>query len=100
MLIVPLNDLPAQQVACTLAGQNIGLSIYQKSTGLYCDILLNNLPLLTGVPCQDRNRMVRDKYFGLQGDFCFVDQQGKSDPTTPGLGSRYLLYFLEPADLA
>jgi hypothetical protein len=42
---------------------------------------------------------VRSAYLGFVGDLCFFDTQGTEDPTSPGLGTRYLFVYLEAADL-
>ena len=45
------------------------------------------------------NRIVRDLYLGFVGDFIWFDTQGSSDPIYMGLGSRFILVYLAPADL-
>jgi hypothetical protein len=56
-------------------------------------------PILSGVLCENVNRLVRNSYFGFLGDLAFLDNQGTSDPFYTGLGTRYSLIYLEPADL-
>lgn len=99
MQVVPVSDVYNQALNATLGGQSVTINIYQKSTGLFMDVLINNAVVIAGVICQDRNRIVRDAYLGFIGDLIWVDQQGTGDPSSPGLGSRYLLYYLEAADL-
>lgn len=100
MLIVPLQPLPSQTLTTTLALQPTQLTIRTRSTGLYIEVYLSNVLVIGGVICQDRNRIIRDAYFGYIGDFAFYDTQGTADPYWTGLGSRYLLAYLEAADLA
>ena len=38
-------------------------------------------------------------YLGFVGDLMFSDTQGTSDPSSPGLGTRYLLMYIEASDL-
>jgi hypothetical protein len=67
------------------------------------DVYVNNVLILAGVICQNVNRIIRDAYFGFLGDFTFFDTQGGvtgSDPSYPGLGTRYVLLYLEVADLS
>ena len=99
MLNVPIKSAPSQNLQTVLAGQQIALSIYTLSTGLYMDVQKNNVPVATGVICHDRNKIVRAAYTGFIGDFIFVDTQGKDDPVYSGLGSRFLLTYLEASDL-
>ena len=98
-MVIPLQAVPSQAVTVSLGGQNCQVSVYQKSTGLYCDVYLNNALVLAGVICLDRVKIVRDAYHGLIGNLSFVDQQGVNDPEYTALGSRYLLYYLEASDL-
>ena len=100
MMIVPLQPVPNQAVTVNLAEQQVQINVYQKRTGLFCDVYLANALLVAGVLCHDRDRIVRDSYFGLIGDLGFVDQQGFNDPDYTGLGSRYLLYYLEASDIS
>ena len=100
MQIIPISDLPSQTLRVQLNGQNCGISIYQKSTGLFLNLSINNALIIGGVICQNLNRVVRDSYLGFIGDLMFSDTQGKDDPFyTGGLGSRFLLMYVEPSDL-
>jgi hypothetical protein len=100
MQIIPLSSVPSQTLTVTLGSQSCQIAIYQKSTGLYLDLAVNNSPIVYGVICHDRTLLVRDAYLGFSGDLAFVDQQGLSDPTSSGLGSRYFLYYFEPSEVA
>lgn len=101
MLLVPLAAVPSQQFAITLAGQNVTIAVYQKSTGVYFDMAFNGAPFTSTVRCLDRSQLCADRgYLGFAGDFIFIDTQGDSDPDYTGLGSRYQLVYLEAADLA
>jgi hypothetical protein len=99
MRAIPLQAVPSQSLSALLAGQNCQINVYQKSTGMYLDLLINNAPVLTAVMCRDRVRLIRQTYHGFVGDLAFVDTQGKGDPEYAGLGLRYLLVYLEPVDL-
>jgi len=99
MQIIPISDVFSQTLSVQLAGQNCRIAIYQKSTGLYCDVYVNGAMLIGGVICQNLNRIVRSAYLGFIGDLCFFDTQGSLDPASPGLGARYLFVYLEASDL-
>ena len=99
MLQIPLQDVPAQLVKVSLSSQSCQINIYQNSYGLFCDLSVGNIPIISGVICQNLNRIVRDLYLGFVGDLVFNDTQGASDPTSPGLGTRYVLLYLTPTDL-
>ena len=101
--IIPLNALASQTVQAQLAGQACTINVYQKSTGLYVDLLVNNVLIIGGVIGQNLNRIVRDSYLGFIGDLCFIDNQGSTNPYYTGLGptasSRYNLLYLTTSDL-
>jgi len=99
VLIVPLNAVPSQTLHIVLSGQNCTLNIYQSFWGLFCDVFVNNSPIIQGVLCLNANYIVRSIYLGFTGDLAFYDTQGTSDPTYTGLGSRFQLFHLVPADL-
>lgn len=99
MLIVPVQALPNQTLQSQLGGQAIILAIYQTTFGLFMDVTNNGVLTIAGVICENGNRIVRDVYLGLIGDFAWFDTQGTNDPIYIGLGSRYVLIYLEDADI-
>ncbi len=99
MLQIPLQSIPNQIVNITLANQNCAISVYQRSTGLYCDLYVDNVIIIAGVICQNLNRIVRDLYLGFVGDLGFYDAQGADDPFYEELASRFTLIYLELSDL-
>ena len=99
MQIIPINDIAAQTLQVTLGGQNCQIDLYTKTGVMYCDVRINTVLLVGGVICQNLNRIVRDRYFGFIGDLCFNDTAGTSDPLSPGLGTRYELWYLEASEV-
>jgi hypothetical protein len=97
---VPLQAIPSQQLQIVLGNQNCQINVYQKSTGLYFDLLVNNAPITTAVICRDAALLVRRAYLGFVGDFSFIDVQGTEDPEYAGLNTRWALIYFEAADLA
>lgn len=107
MQTIPVTDTYSQNLTAQLGGQNCQINLYQKNNShLYCDLYVNNVAIITGVICQNLNRIVRDLYLGFAGDLMWIDTQGTLtipstglDPSSPGLGTRYLFCYLTPADL-
>jgi len=92
-------------VQAVLGGQSARMSIYQNSTGLFIDVYVNDELIIGGVVCENENRIVRSLYLGFIGDLAFFDTAGTEDPryakeATSGLGTRFLLLYLTPADIA
>jgi hypothetical protein len=98
--IVPLTPTPSQVLTIALGGQACQINVYQKRGGLYVDLSVNDQLIIGGVIGLNLNRIVRSVYLGFIGDLAFVDTQGSNDPDYTGLGDRYLLAYLEAADLA
>lgn len=98
MQIIPLTAVPSQYFNVTLANQNVSLSIYTLTTGLFIDVLIDNVNIITAGLCLNKCLIVRDSYHGLEGDLAFIDQQGSSDPDYTGLGDRYILAYLTAAE--
>jgi hypothetical protein len=99
MKIVPLLDTYSQTLDITLGGQACQIDLKTRSTGLYCDLYVNNVLIVGGVVCRNTARIVISNYLGFIGDLAFVDTQGSADPSSPGLGTRYLLFYVEAGDL-
>lgn len=97
---VPIIDAASQVVRANLGGQSCRIQIRQTTAGgVFIDLYVDELPIVVGVACQNRNRIVRDAYLGFTGDLAMVDTLGESDPQTPGLGTQFQLFYLEAADL-
>lgn len=99
MQLVPISDQFLQTLNVQLAGQSCRIDLRTKSTGLYCSLYTNDTLVIGGVKCQNLNRIVRSVWLGFSGDLMFNDTQGTTDPRSPGLGSRYQLFYLTAADL-
>ncbi len=99
MKIVPLSSVPSQTLNVILSGQNCTLTVFQKSTGVFVDVSVNNAPIVQGVIGLDRVKIVRYAYHGFIGDLAFIDTQGTSDPDYTGFGTRFFLMYLEASDL-
>lgn len=98
MYLLNISDAPSQTFDCQLNGQYTNINIYQKSTGLYCDVYVNDALVIGGVICENLNKIVRNSYLGFSGDLFFLDTEGDDDPQYPGLGSRFLLYYILPGE--
>ena len=99
MKTIAIATIPSQKFSSVLGGQNCQIKVYQKSTGVFIDIAVNNSPVVSGVICRDRVKLVHQSYLGFVGDLFFADTQGVSDPDYTGFGTRYRLVYLEASDL-
>ena len=63
---------------------------------LYCDLIMNGEVIFTGAVCLNCVVISNYTYLGLQGGLCFYDSQGSSDPTSPGLGTHFILAYVSP----
>jgi hypothetical protein len=61
---------------------------------LYCDLTVNGNVLYTGMVCENNKPIGNYPYLGFIGQLGFVDTQGNSDPTSPGLDSRFVLIYV------
>jgi len=103
MLLIPLATVPNQIRTVVLNNQQCSLSVYQKSTGMFMDIVSNNKIILSGVLCRNQCYLVMNSYLGFIGDFMWVDTLGgNADPVYTGIGgptARFQLVYLFPADI-
>jgi len=101
MLIVPTQAIPNQTFQVTLDQQQVSITLRQSSYGLFADIVSNNTPIANGQICENENRLLKEEgYRGFIGDFVFFDTLGEGvDPIYAGLGVRFLLIYLEAADI-
>lgn len=99
MQVVPTQSLPNQSLQVQLANQACTLNVYQFRYGLFMDVYVGTTLIIGGVICENLNRIVRSTYLGFIGDFTFFDTLGTDDPVYTGLGSRFVLIYLEASDL-
>ncbi len=93
--IVPLLATPSQTLSVRLGGQACKVHVYAKATGVYLDLYAADVLVVGGVACRNGVRVVRDAYLGFTGDLAFVDTQGDEDPQYAGLGSRWILSYVD-----
>jgi hypothetical protein len=99
-MLIPVQAIPNQGLQVTLANQQVALAIYQTDYGLFMDVISNGSEVVTGVLCENQNRIVRDAYLGFVGDFEWTDTSGQGvDAIYTGLGAQFLLVYLETSDL-
>lgn len=92
--VIPLAAVPSQSLSITINGQPCNINVYQKSTGLYLDLILNGVPITNTARCLLDAKLLADRqYLGFVGDLLFTDTQGASDPDYTGLGSRFFLVY-------
>ena len=99
MQIIPLTAIASQTLTIVLNNQICQINVYQKGAAVYVDLYVNNVLIIGGVIGENLNRIVRSAYLGFIGDLTFYDTQGNLDPVYTGLGSRWILFYLDVADL-
>lgn len=113
MLTIPLAPVASQTLQFVAAGQNCQMSVYTNDGFDYNDPTLNTekeyiaidfayngIQVTSAQNCLNVTRLLKNrKYLGFVGDFMFVDTQGSDDPQFAGLGSRWVLLYLEASDL-
>lgn len=100
MQTIPLVDSPSQTLNVALGGQACRIDLRQSGQALYCDLYVSDALVIGGVVCQNFNPIKRSNYLGFSGDLYFVDTQGSDDPISPGLGTRFVLTYIDPIDIA
>lgn len=101
MLFCPVSPLPNQRFNVTLNSQDVTIALRWRTTGLFCDLYWQTgEPIVLGVICQDRNRIVRSEYLGFSGDLLWVDTQGLNDPDWVGIAERFFMVYMTPEEIA
>lgn len=119
MLQIPVSAVASQTLSIVLDGQSCQIAVYQKqpivdeygvAAGLFFDLIVNGVPIITAARCLDRVLILQDRqYLGVVGEFMFLDTTainggpptfGGAPPFYTGLGSQFVLLYLEASDLA
>lgn len=99
MQIIPLQAVPSQKVTVTLSNQTCRIKVYTLTTGLFCDLYVNDALIIGGVVCLNKNLLVRSLYLGFTGDLAFFDTVGLLDPTYKLIGTRFYLAYFFPSEV-
>jgi hypothetical protein len=93
---LPLSATPAQAFESQVAPDKlakISLRTFGRKLYFTLDGVVSNRV------CRNGARLLVDaQYHEFGGDFMFVDTQGSNDPEWFGLGSRYLLVYLNDGE--
>ena len=100
MMQIALQPVPSQQVQIVLDGQTCAINIYVKVQCMFFDLAVNGVPIAYAVQCKNMVSLVPTAYLGFSGWMIFLDTQGSSDPIYTGLGSRFVLLYLDEEDLS
>ena len=100
MMQIPLQPVPSQQVQIVLGGQTCAINVYVKVQCMFLDLAVNGVPIAYAVQCKNMVSLVPTAYLGFSGWMIFLDTQGSSDPIYTGLGSRFVLLYLDEEDLS
>ena len=96
---ISLQPVPSQQVQVVLDGQTCAINVYVKPQCMFFDLALNGTPIAYAVQCKNMVSLVPTSYLGFSGWLIFFDTQGSDDPIYTGLGTRWVLLYLDAADL-
>jgi len=99
MMQIPIQPVPSQTFQVTLDAQLCQFSIYVKNQCMFMDAVVNGQAIAYAVQCKNLVSLVPTAYLGFSGLLVFNDTQGSSDPVYTGLGSRWVLLYLDSADL-
>jgi hypothetical protein len=119
MLQIPVSAVASQTLSIVLDGQSCQIAIYQKqpivdeygvAAGLFFDLIVGGVAVVNTRRCLDRTPILQDaQYFGVVGEFMFLDTSATqggpptfngAPPYYTGLGTQFVLLYLEAADLA
>ncbi|WP_419521468.1 phage baseplate plug family protein [Desulfovibrio sp.] len=100
---IPLRATGNQTLQVVLEGQNCSLRLYTRSLSdgvetLFCDLSIDQEPVFYGCPCLDGLPMPLYAWLGMTGQLVFIDMEGDEAPRWSGLGSRWKLLYMSPAE--
>lgn len=96
---IPLQPVPSQTLQVVLDGQQCAISVYTKNQCMFFDLALSGNPIAYAVQAKNLVSLVPTAYLGFSGWLVFVDTQGSEDPQYAGLGTRWVLVYLDESDV-
>jgi hypothetical protein len=97
---IVLQPVPSQQLQVVLDGQQCQIAVYVKMQCMFFDITVNGVPLAYAVQAKNLVNLVPTSYLGFAGWLVFFDTQGSDDPEYSGLGTRWVLLYVDAEDVA
>jgi hypothetical protein len=96
---IVLQSVPSQQTQVVLDAQSCSISVYVKNQCMFLDLAVNGTQIAYAVQCKNLVSLVPTSYLGFSGWMVFYDTQGTNDPVYTGLSTRWVLLYLDSADL-
>ena len=97
---IPLQAVPNQTVKVSLSGQNVILNINSSSYGIFVTVNVNNVDFVESILACHASPLIAAYYEGFAGNLIFFDTQGTDNPVYTGLGTRWLLTYMDATDFA
>lgn len=98
MDVVPLVATPNQTLKIVLGDQNCQINVNQKEQGLFVDLLLAGVAVVSSIVARESDPIVCRPYAGFQGNLVIIDTQGSDDPRYTGLGTRWQMIYFTSAE--
>ena len=96
---ISLQPVASQQTQVVLDGQSCSISVYVKNQCMFFDLAVNGTQIIYAAQCKNLVSLVPTYYLGFTGYLIFFDTQGSDNPVYTGLGTRWVLLYLDSADL-
>lgn len=90
---IDLEQIPSQTFGVILNDQDCIISLYTRGANIYCDLSINDSPIITGAICLDRQNIIPYEYLGFNGNLMFIDQEGQLDPDYTQFNDRFVLVY-------
>lgn len=94
-----IQPVASQTTKVVLDGKSCEISVYVKNQCMFFDLTVNGMQIAYAVQCKNLVSLVPTSYLGFIGWLTFFDTQGTDDPIYTGLGSRWVLLYMDAADL-
>lgn len=105
MIKIPLTAYPDQELQIELGEQMCTLHVFERYGFMYLDVTVKNTLIIAGMLCHPTTPALPPNLQGFEGNFYVIDTKAantatQTEPNYTGWGTRYLLYWLSPAEMA
>lgn len=94
-MIIPLDAVPNQKFMVNLSGQDCVIEIDMRGKNLFLNLSINENPVVNGVICLNKVNLIQYNHLNFKGNLYFEDLSGNLDPWYWGLGSRWVLNYVQ-----
>lgn len=94
-MIIPIEAIPNQKFIVVLGEKECRIELLSRGLNIFMNLTVEDKVIFQGLICLNGVNLLSQDYYPIKGSLYFEDTQGKLDPLYFGLGSRWVLNYVQ-----